>query len=467
VLGDIALARGREIAARRAYQTSIAMLSEMGARGELALSQRALGDLDHASAGMQTTTTSAPDRLEDKARGNEQSAPPRRRGRPPRAASSTRPNAQTQRDSDSRIPGGAARARRLRATDTSAIDAIVSSYAEGASIVPLLRETPDAEIAFTIPEEGWAFLTRDPLILYLIQRLRAVAPLEGTVLLLGETGTGKEMLARLVHAASGRKGAFVAANASAFPDTLVESELFGHIRGAFTGAAIDKKGLFEVAQGGTFFLDEVGDLPMPTQAKLLRTLEERAVRRVGATESRRIDVRFVAATNVDLRHEMEAGRFRRDLYYRLAAHEFDIPPLRKRGSDILLLARDMLARRARQCNKRVSGIDVEAARALLAHRWSGNVRELDNEMQRAATLIPNNGALTPSHLSSRVRAALDADPSREGLVGDVEQLERTRIEAALAATGGNQARAGALLGMSRQLLRYKLMKYQLKPRPKR
>jgi transcriptional regulator with PAS, ATPase and Fis domain len=127
----------------------------------------------------------------------------------------------------------------------------------------------------------------------------------------------------------------------------------------------------------------------------------------------------------------------------------------------------MLARRARQCNKRVSGIDVEAARALLAHRWSGNVRELDNEMQRAATLIPNNGALTPSHLSSRVRAALDADPSREGLVGDVEQLERTRIEAALAATGGNQARAGALLGMSRQLLRYKLMKYQLKPRPRR
>jgi len=300
-----------------------------------------------------------------------------------------------------------------------------------------------------------------------VQQLRTVAPLDGTVLLLGETGTGKELLARLVHTASGRTGAFVAANASAFPDSLVESELFGHIRGAFTGAAHDKKGLFEVAHGGTFFLDEVGDLPMPTQAKLLRTLEERAVKRVGATESRRIDVRFVAATNIDLRHEMEAGRFRRDLYYRLAAHEFDIPPLRKRGSDALLLARDMLARRARQCSKRISGIDAEAARALLAYRWPGNVRELDNEMQRAATLVPQDGALAPSHLSSRVRAALDAGASPEGLVGDVEQLERTRIEAALAATGGNQARAGALLGMSRQLLRYKLMKYQLKPRTSR
>ncbi|MFN0151411.1 MAG: sigma 54-interacting transcriptional regulator [bacterium] len=440
-LGDIALGRRRLNAARRAYEASIAILAEMGARGELALSQQALDNLDSLDS-HDVLRGAAPDRAQ---------------------ADHTLPTASTKQPAQS-PPRTKSRTRRVSrlATPVNIDDDVIIPLVDPAS-------APASHIAFTIPEEGWSFVARDPIVLHLVERLSSVAPLDGSVLLLGETGTGKEMLARLVHTASRRTGAFVAANASAFPDSLVESELFGHTRGSFTGASQDKKGLFEAAHGGTFFLDEIGDLPLPTQAKLLRTLEERAVKRVGATETRKIDVRFVAATNVDLRGEMEAGRFRRDLYYRLCAHEFDIPPLRKRGQDALLLVRHLLARRAAQCGKTIAGIAPAAARALLAYPWPGNVRELDNEMQRAASLVPAGRALEATHLSSRIRAAFDAaransTAAADGLHSDVALLERTRIETALAASGGNQSRAGHLLGMSRQALRYKLLKYQIRPR---
>jgi len=462
-LGDIALGRGRRVAARRAYEASVAILAEMGARGELALSQQALDALvgltpDAAVAPSAPAGLAAPQPST-----HALATPPS----PAIAAATAAPR------TPARAKAPAARAARAargpRAPRTTAPPIIDDDV-----IIPLIdpAHAPASHIAFTIPEEGWAFVARDPIVLHLVERLSAVAPLDGSVLLLGETGTGKEMLARLVHTASGRAGAFVAANASAFPETLVESELFGHARGAFTGASQDKKGLFEAAHGGTFFLDEIGDLPLPTQAKLLRTLEERAVKRVGSNDTRKIDVRFVAATNVDLRGEIEAGRFRRDLYYRLCAHEFDIPPLRKRGQDALLLARHVLARRAAQCGKAIPGIGPAAARALLAYPWPGNVRELDNEMQRAATLVPAGRPLEPAHLSARIRVAFDAARANsaaaaDGLFGDVALLERTRIETALAATGGNQARAGLLLGMSRQALRYKLLKYEIRPRKAR
>jgi len=455
-LGDIALGRGRRVAARRAYQASIAILTEMGARGELALSQQALdaltGIAPAPSAATNPPSTPEPSASDANTKPAAQPAPVRSTAHATRSTHTTRQRIR-------------ARTRTRPPAPPNIDDDVVVQLVDPAN-------APASHIAFTIPEEGWAFVARDPIVLHLVERLTAVAPLDGSVLLLGETGTGKEMLARLVHTASRRAGAFVAANASAFPDTLVESELFGHTRGAFTGASQDKKGLFEAAHGGTFFLDEIGDLPLPTQAKLLRTLEERAVKRVGATDTRKIDVRFVAATNVDLRGEMEAGRFRRDLYYRLCAHEFDIPPLRKRGQDALLLARHILARRSAQCGKTIAGIAPAAARALLAYPWPGNVRELDNEMQRAATIVPSGRALEPAHLSARIRAAFDAARANsaaaaDGLFGDVALLERTRIETALAATGGNQARAGLLLGMSRQALRYKLLKYQIRPRKTR
>jgi transcriptional regulator with PAS, ATPase and Fis domain len=419
------------------------MLAEMGARGELALSERAMAAIE---VGGKTEAAT-------EARG--EPASPQQPGRRKRVTRGSR-----QQEEQPISPASTARQR----------DAVrVPLVHVGDAVIPLVdpAAVPAGDIAFRIPDENWTFIARNPIVLHVVEQLRTVAPLEGTVLLLGETGTGKEMLARLVHAASGRRGSFIAANASAFPESLVESELFGHIRGAFTGAGQDKKGLFEAANGGTFFLDEVGDLPLATQAKLLRTLEERAVKRVGATETRRIDVRFVAATNLPLRQEMETGRFRRDLYYRLSAHEFEIPPLRKRGEDVLLLARHILARRAVPCGKRITGIASDAACALLAYAWPGNVRELDNEMQRAATIVPDGAPLEAAHLSARIRAALEAAGGvapTDSLVSDVAQLERTRIESALAATGGTQARAAALLGMSRQALRYKLIKYDIKPR---
>jgi DNA-binding NtrC family response regulator len=282
-----------------------------------------------------------------------------------------------------------------------------------------------------------------------------------TVLLTGETGTGKELVAHAIHR-DGPRGAkpFVAVNCAAFPDTLLESELFGHVRGAFTGADRDKHGLFEAADGGTLFLDEIGETSGPFQAKLLRVLQEREVRPVGGSRSRGVDVRVVAATNRDLWREGEAGAFRPDLYFRLAVFPVHIPPLRERAGDVLRLASHFLDAHGRAEGKPGVRLAPEAERLLEAHPWPGNVRELDNEIQRALALAEPGETLGPEHFSDRLRAILPpieanlrpGDTLRETL----DRVEAWLIREALAAHGGRRTQTARRLGVTREGL-YKKM----------
>jgi transcriptional regulator with GAF, ATPase, and Fis domain len=304
-------------------------------------------------------------------------------------------------------------------------------------------------------------VTRDPAFIELLERITVVARGGGAILLLGETGTGKELLARLAHEASGRRGRFVAANAAGFPEGLVESELFGHVRGAFTGAIEDKAGLIESADGGTFFLDEVGDLPPAVQVKLLRVLDETVVKRVGALEGRAVDVRFVAATNRDLKGLVRDERFRRDLYYRLSVHEMPIPPLRERRGDVALLAAHLIARLAARDRVLAPALSPDALAALEAYAWPGNVRELESEMERAFVRAREAGEVRLSHLSPWVAAPVEPVGDARVLRGEVAAIERMRIREALDRSGGNTARAAHSLGMTRQALRYKIQKYGL------
>jgi Nif-specific regulatory protein len=282
-----------------------------------------------------------------------------------------------------------------------------------------------------------------------------------TVLLTGETGTGKELLARAVHLGSRRRDApFLGVNCAAFPEALLESELFGHLRGAFTGADRDKKGLFEVASGGTLFLDEVGETALAFQAKLLRVLQEREVRPVGAIGSRPVDVRLIAATNRELRREVERGRFREDLYYRLAVFEIAVPPLRERPDDVLPLARHFLALHGRRDGKPGLRLASDTGHLLQSYAWPGNVRELENEMQRAVALAEAGETITPSRLSARLLGILES----ASVAGDGESLRTAlgRVEAwllrrALDANGGRRAATARRLGLTREGL-YKKMR---------
>ena len=274
---------------------------------------------------------------------------------------------------------------------------------------------------------------------------RKAAKSDATVLLLGESGTGKEVLARAVHAWSPRaNGPFVAVNAAALAETLLESELFGHEKGAFTGAAGRKAGKFELAQGGTIFLDEIGDIPAPTQAKLLRVLQERAFERVGGTETLTVDVRVVAATNRDLKKAVADGAFREDLYYRLNVVSIPLMPLRERRADIRPLAEHFLAKL-----KPGARLSAEAVAALERHDWPGNARELRNAVERAAALM-EGVEIVPSDLPSEVLrgTALPA----ESFHAQVEAFRRRLIQETLARHGGNQTRAAQALGLQRTYL---------------
>jgi DNA-binding NtrC family response regulator len=231
------------------------------------------------------------------------------------------------------------------------------------------------------------------------ERVRKVAPTDATVLILGESGTGKELVARAVHAQSPRQDApIIAVNCASIPDTLIESELFGHERGAFTGAHIARAGLVEAADGGTLFLDEIGELPLSAQARLLRVLQEGEVRRVGATGLRRVNVRLIAATHCNLRQMVRDGRFREDLYFRLRVVEIQLPSLRERGEDVLALADFLLAKTCRRLNRPPLAFSPEAHAAVSKHDWPGNVRELENAIERAVILC-EGGAITPELLA--------------------------------------------------------------------
>jgi len=285
-----------------------------------------------------------------------------------------------------------------------------------------------------------------------------------TVLLSGETGTGKEVMARAVHAGSQRaEGPFVAVNCAAFPDTLLESELFGHVKGAFTGADRTKEGLFALASTGTLFLDEVGETSLALQAKLLRVLQEHEVRPVGGTRARKIDVRLVAATNRDLRREIAAGRFRADLYYRLAVFPIAVPPLRERRDDILDLARHFLVLHGRREGRPGMRLASEAEARLVAHHWPGNVRELENEMHRALILCGPDGVVRGAHLSAGwtdpalpeelLPGAGAGEPLRDTLL----RIERYLVQRALTAHRGHRADTARALGLTREGL-WKKMK---------
>jgi len=307
-------------------------------------------------------------------------------------------------------------------------------------------------------------LGRSPRVLAALTVARQVANSTATVLIQGESGTGKELLARIVHENSPRvRGAFVAVNCAAIPETLLESELFGHERGAFTGAAGRRLGRFERASGGTLFLDEVGDMSPTMQAKILRVLQEHEIERVGGETPVRVDVRVVAATNRDLEAEVAAGRFREDLFYRLAVVVVNLPPLRDRGDDVELLARRFLSRFSNEHDRPVRELNAETLGRLRAYGWPGNVRQLRNVIERAV-LIADGPVLRADHLSPDVLAATQGDGGAGGgRFLPLRELERQHIRRALEVTGGNLGDTARILGIHRNTLRQKLR--QLKTRP--
>jgi DNA-binding NtrC family response regulator len=314
------------------------------------------------------------------------------------------------------------------------------------------------------PAADGEIVGEDPVLRRAVERAERLAPGEVPILVLGESGTGKELVARRIHRTSRRRDRpLVAVNCAALSETLVLSELFGHVRGAFTGADRDRAGVFETGDGGTVFLDEIGDLPPPAQGMLLRVLQEGEVRRVGESLPRRVDVRLVAATHRDLAAGVAAGGFRRDLYYRLKGAAVELPPLRRRGRDVLRLADHLLA----AAHRRGGGegepprLAEEARARLLAHAWPGNVRELENVLAVAAALAAaDGGVIGPEHLDLPAAAA-GAAGRPAGYHQQVEALRRRLVEEALAAAGGNQAAAARALGLSRQALSYLVRKLEV------
>jgi transcriptional regulator with PAS, ATPase and Fis domain len=281
-----------------------------------------------------------------------------------------------------------------------------------------------------------------------------------TVLLLGETGTGKEVFARLIHDNGSRCAApFVAQNCAALPESLLESELFGHARGAFTGATTERRGLFEEADGGSIFLDEVGDTSPAMQLRLLRVLQEGEIRRVGASTTRKVDVRVLAATNTDLESQVAAGHFRRDLYYRLNVFPIRLPPLRERSEDIAGLAEHFLRIYRERTRRAIPSIDPEALRLLRAYPFPGNVRELENEIERAVALADIGQPIGPAHLSDRITREHAGPEAPRTLSDAIEQLKRQMIEDALRECG-SKTRAAERLGLTRQSLQQMLRRRQ-------
>ena len=345
-------------------------------------------------------------------------------------------------------------------------------------------------------------LVRNAAMLKLYALVDEIAPSPANVLVLGETGTGKDVLAHALHERSGRaRGPFVGLNCASLPEMLLESELFGYERGAFTGAVTSKPGLLESAEGGSIFLDEIGEMPLATQAKILRVLEERTVHRVGGLKERTIDVRLIAATNRDLQKEIAESRFRADLFYRLNGLSLTIPPLRERQDEIGPFASHFLANAAGILNKPSPRIGPEAMAVLEAYPWPGNIRELRNVVERAV-LLCRDRTIAPEHLppellgdrrvpakptpltappsgppSGRPTGAdfdgllahgtgeLPRQPDGQKLIDEVEQLERLRIVEALARCNGNQTRAALLLGITRRMLISRIERYNL-PRPR-
>ncbi len=291
---------------------------------------------------------------------------------------------------------------------------------------------------------------------------KQVAPTESTVLIQGESGTGKEVIARYIHELSARsEGLFLSINCGALPESLLESELFGHVKGSFTGAVRDKQGLFAAARGGTFFLDEIGEMAPATQVKLLRVLQERECIPVGGTEAIPVDVRLVAATNRDLEDDIKRGRFRTDLYYRLNVIAIHLPPLRDRRDDIPIFVDAFLKRIAKEHDDTIKRLAQDAVEAIMAYDWPGNVRELENALERAVVLTKSDSiplSAIPAKVTERKVEPLVADRMHVNPTLDV--IERAYIQWVLLAEGGNKTRAAEVLGIDPSTLYRKLSKYE-------
>lgn len=319
----------------------------------------------------------------------------------------------------------------------------------------ILKQTAEKEVNFS------NLIGSAPAMLAVFSLVKKVVDSPTTVLIQGETGTGKELLAKAIHYNSSRRNQlFVAQNCGALPDTLLESELFGHVKGAFTGAASNKKGLFEMADKGTVFLDEVADMSPAMQQRLLRVLQEGEVRPVGSTQSVFVDVRIVAASNKSLEAEVQTGRFREDLFYRLCVFPVLLPPLRERKTDIPELVHHFIKKYGARLGKSISMVESDAMDKLTAYAYPGNIRELENEIQRALTLAENGAALKSEHLSLKFQPAQSGHFYGEGsLKACVESLEKEMIQEALKETKGNILRAAEQLGLSRAGLHKKLNRY--------
>ncbi len=383
-----------------------------------------------------------------------------------------------------------------RVTGAAAVASIVSaaqqagaSVKAGTTVAPDDATTPDTVIAAlraslhggkpapgpsataaaapAVPAAPGGPIVLDPVMQRVYKLVAKIAESSMTVLILGETGTGKELVAEAIHRGSSRRGGpLIKLNCAALPETLLESELFGHERGAFTGAERRKQGFFEAAHGGTLFLDEVGEMPPSLQAKLLRVLEGKVITRVGGTAEIAVDVRVVCATHRDLQADVRTGRFRQDLLFRIGGFTVAVPPLRDRKSEIVPLAEHFARIAAAEQRRAPPALAPEAREALLAYRWPGNVRELENAIERALVLCED--AITLADLPDRLRevSGRAASPgSISSIHGQLEEMERSAIAAALEAHGDNQTRAARSLGLSRRALIYKMEKYGLKPPP--
>lgn len=299
--------------------------------------------------------------------------------------------------------------------------------------------------------------------------IEKIALSDSTVIISGESGTGKEMAARAIHALSRRRDhPFVSINCAALPESLLESELFGHVKGSFTGAVVDKKGMFEVAQRGTLFLDEVGEMSSWTQVKLLRALQERKIRRVGGTEEISVDVRIIAATNQDLKKRIEEGKFREELFYRLNVISFEMPPLRKRIEDIPLLVNHFLRKYCLQMGKKMKRVAPEVITCFEEYPWPGNIRELENVIERIVAIEDRETITTaclPKEMVSphkKVETQYLLEPGFK-LMDYIDEVSEKYIRQALAATGGSLKEAACLLGLGYRSLRYLIDKYKISP----